>query len=172
MNPDSQSTSSPTTRRQPPQLPRFRRTRIASALVAAGVIGLASLQGAVSARDTGQPTVMAAVPQAAPAAGTAASSERSITLPDFATIAARAGASVVNISATGRADRRESDAATNDDDEDDPRAFGNDDPFQEFFRRFGRALGAPGARGSDRAAKPRWCAARAPASSSAPTASS
>ena len=94
----------------------IRRTGIASALIAAGALGLAMLQGPDSAHaGTPAPLVVAT---AAPATGTATPAATApLTLPDFAAIAAREGAIVVNIQSTGRADRQQ--AAADDDDDDD-----------------------------------------------------
>ena len=121
----------------------LRRTTVATALIAAGALGLAALQGPGLAQAGGQirsqagsqPPVTVAMAPAAAAATSPATSP--MALPDFAAIAAREGAVVVNIQSSGRADRIEQ-ARGNDDEDDgsDPSAQA-EDPMQEFFRRFG-----------------------------------
>ena len=115
-----------------------RRTRIVSALIASGALGLALVQGPVAHADNRAPLQLATAAATAPM-GTASAP---ISLPDFATIAAREGAIVVNIQSTGRADRRQ--AALNqdgddenDDSDDDAAAAQGRDPMEEFFRQFG-----------------------------------
>ena len=120
----------PATRR--PESSLLRRTGLASALIAAGALGLAALQGPGFAHaDNPSPLVVATAPAAAPQAPVATTT----TLPDFAAIAANEGKAVVNIQASGRADRAAM-ASDDEDDNDEPSAQA-EDPMEEFFRRFG-----------------------------------
>ncbi|MFH7043929.1 Do family serine endopeptidase [Paucibacter sp. JuS9] len=112
--------------------------RLVWALAAGGVLGLGSgalvMQSAAAGLKTSAaaaPAVVAAAvatPVAAAAPATAVQGNL-VTLPDFAAIAAKQGAAVVNISVTGAvkatANRRQQ----------QPQ-FDEDDPFSEFFRRF------------------------------------
>jgi serine protease Do len=114
--------------------------RLVVALVAAGALG-ATGAGLITAREVRAQAGMPAAVAPAPAPALAPAS-----LPDFSQITARYGAAVVNISVSGM--RKASDA-----EEDDgaaaqrPRGIDPDDPFYEFFRRFGMpGMGAPGAR--------------------------
>ena len=100
--------------------------RIPYALAAAG-IGAALATGymkfdgsAVAAAQAAVSGPVAAAPAIAPTAAAR--------LPDFTVLSERAGASVVNISVTGKLRN----AAADSDDGDDA-----DDPFREFFKRFG-----------------------------------
>lgn len=110
--------------------------RLVAALVAAGALG-ATGAGLITAREVraqaGMPAAVA--PALAPAS-----------LPDFSQITARYGAAVVNISVSGMrkaSDAEEGDGAA----AQRPRGIDPDDPFYEFFRRFGMpGMGAPGAR--------------------------
>ena len=112
--------------------------RLVVALVAAGALG-ATGAGLITAREV---RAQAGIPAAAAPAPLSAS----VALPDFSQITARYGAAVVNISVSGM--RKASDA------EDDdgpaaqpPRGIDPEDPFYEFFRRFGMpGMGAPGGR--------------------------
>ena len=114
--------------------------RLVLALVAAGALG-ATGAGLVSAHHARAETV-------APAAVAAAPLATAVTLPDFSQITARYGPAVVNISVSGMR------KVSNDDDGDAappsaaPRGQGMDpnDPFAEFFRRYGTPGG--GARGA------------------------
>ena len=125
----------PSTPTQPSTL--IRRTGVASALIAAGALGLAMLQGPGFAHADNQvPQVVATAPaSAAMTPGGQAAMMAPTTLPDFAAIAAREGAIVVNIQSTGRADAQQQ-ASADDDDDDSPSAQAQD-PMEEFFRRFG-----------------------------------
>lgn len=113
--------------------------RLVVAMVAAGALG-ATGAGLITAREV---RAQAGIPAAAPAP---APLSASVALPDFSQITARYGAAVVNISVSGM--RKASDA------EDDdgpaaqpPRGIDPEDPFYEFFRRFGMpGMGAPGGR--------------------------
>ncbi len=112
--------------------------RLVAALVAAGALG-ATGAGLITAREVraqaGMPAAVAPAPALAPAS-----------LPDFSQITARYGAAVVNISVSGMrkaSDAEEGDGAA----AQRPRGIDPDDPFYEFFRRFGMpGMGAPGGR--------------------------
>ncbi len=116
--------------------------RLIAALVAAGALGAASV-GLISGHQAraSAPAPAPLVAQAALPAGTA--------LPSFAQITAQNGPAVVNISVTGST--RGAQAGGDDDDDERPTArqqrqapgIDPDDPFYEFFRRFG----VPGAGG-------------------------
>ena len=111
--------------------PALRPQRLVLALLAAGALGGAAVSfvaghGAQAAASSAQATVASA----APAGG--------VTAPDFAAIAARYGAAVVNISVSGLRT-----AAADDDDEETTASgrggapgMGPQDPMLEFFRRF------------------------------------
>lgn len=108
---------------------KFKSSRLALALLAAGVIGGA---GVTAVREMApahaQPAVVAQA--AAPATGAA---------PDFASIAAQHGAAVVNISTSGM----QQVASDGDDDDDDDGPGAQMDPsMQDFLRRFGFPPGA------------------------------
>ncbi|MBB2485906.1 DegQ family serine endoprotease [Mitsuaria sp. WAJ17] len=118
--------------------------RLVWALVAAGVLGAAGGAGAMHASNTIKTSATAApLPEAAttspvqagtaPVAGAvapaAAAAQSPAALPDFATIAARQGPAVVNISVTGTVKTQGQRRGAMP--EMDP-----DDPFYEFFRRF------------------------------------
>ncbi|CAN7163809.1 DegQ family serine endoprotease [Acidovorax sp. LjRoot118] len=115
--------------------------RLIAALVAAGALGAASV-GLISGHQAraSAPAPVPLVAQAALPAGTA--------LPSFAQITAQNGPAVVNISVTGSTRGAQ---AGGDDDDERPTArqqrqapgIDPDDPFYEFFRRFG----VPGAGG-------------------------
>ena len=116
--------------------------RLVLALVAAGALG-ATGAGLITAHEAraqlAQPVAAAAAPATAPAAAA---------LPDFSAITARYGPAVVNISVSGM--RKVSD----DDGANSPTAHQRgmpgitpDDPFYEFFRRFGIALPDMGGQG-------------------------
>ncbi|MDR0225096.1 MAG: Do family serine endopeptidase [Burkholderiaceae bacterium] len=120
--------------------------RLVLALVAAGAIGAlgatgAGLVGAVHGDARAASTLFApAAPGAAPAAAPAA-----VVAPNFADITARNGAAVVNISVVGNARAMGDDgdeAAARKGPQDVPGMDPND-PFFEFFRRFG-VPGMPG----------------------------
>jgi len=127
-------------------------TRLVAALTAAGVIGGAAsaLTFGVHARAAAPANAAAAVSPFAPVSAggappAAAAPMSPVGAPDFSGIAARYGAAVVNISVSGL-----SKTSAGDDDADAaprgraPRIDPND-PFYEFFRRFGFP-NAPGAR--------------------------
>lgn len=115
--------------------------RLIAALVAAGALGATSV-GLISGHQAraSAPAPAPVVAQAALPAGTA--------LPSFAQITAQNGPAVVNISVTGSTRGAQ---AGGDDDDERPTArqqrqapgIDPDDPFYEFFRRFG----VPGAGG-------------------------
>ena len=119
----------------------LRGSQLVLALVAAGVIGGAGVQlvGTQAVRAASSlPTVSAS----APALATTASPV--LMAPDFSSIVARHGAAVVNISVVGKV------AAHGESDSGGSAAQGvpnlsPDDPFFEFFRRFG----PPGSAGGD-----------------------
>lgn len=114
--------------------------RLVAALVAAGALG-ATGAGLITAREVRAQAGMPAAVAPAPAPALAPAS-----LPDFSQITARYGAAVVNISVSGM--RKASDAGEGDGAAAQrPRGIDPDDPFYEFFRRFGMpGMGAPGAR--------------------------
>ena len=120
--------------------------RLVWALVAAGVLGAAGGAGAMHASNTIKTSTSAApaasdggavsspvLASAAPVAGTTAPAVALTPppagLPDFATIAARQGAAVVNISVTGTVKTQGQRRVPMPD-------LDPDDPFSEFFRRF------------------------------------
>ena len=116
--------------------------RLVLALVAAGALG-ATGAGLITAHEAraqlAQPVAAAAAPATAPAAAA---------LPDFSAITARYGPAVVNISVSGM--RKVSD----DDGANSPTAHQRgmpgitpDDPFYEFFRRFGIPMPDMGGQG-------------------------
>ena len=127
-------------------------TRIALALVAAGVVGGASVT-AISTLRTNAPTPLMSSANAAPAvaAPVAAPLAAMTGAPDFSAITQRYGAAVVNISVVGSAGAES----------ENPLAQGGVDPeqIQEFLRRFGipgmqgmpGMPGAPGKRGGGKA---------------------
>ncbi len=114
--------------------------RLVAALVAAGALG-ATGAGLITAREVRAQAGMPAAVAPAPAPALAPAS-----LPDFSQITARYGAAVVNISVSGMrkaSDAEEGDGAA----AQRPRGIDPDDPFYEFFRRFGMpGMGAPGGR--------------------------
>jgi serine protease Do len=114
--------------------------RLVVALVAAGALG-ATGAGLITAREVRAQAGMPAAVAPAPAPALAPAS-----LPDFSQITARYGAAVVNISVSGMrkaSDAEEGDGAA----AQRPRGIDPDDPFYEFFRRFGMpGMGAPGGR--------------------------
>ena len=125
-------------------------TRIALALVAAGVVGGASVT-AISTLRTNAPTPLMSSANAAPAvaAPVAAPLASMNGAPDFSAITQRYGPAVVNISVVGTASASEGES---------PLAQGGVDPeqIQEFLRRFGipgmqGMPGAPGKRGGGKA---------------------
>ena len=127
-------------------------TRIALALVAAGVVGGASVT-AISTLRTNAPTPLMSSANAAPAvaAPVAAPLASMNGAPDFSAITQRYGPAVVNISVVGTASASEGES---------PLAQGGVDPeqIQEFLRRFGipgmqGMPGAPGQRGGQRGGK-------------------
>lgn len=123
---------------------KFSASHLAVVLVAAGVFGAAGATAFQRASTTQAMPVSAASTLAAAPVG-------SVTPPDFSQITQRYGPAVVNISVTGT-------TKVSDDE---------GDPFAQFFRGF---PGYPGGVAAARIAC--RCAARAPASSSVPTASS
>ncbi len=128
-------------------LSRSPRTRMALALVAAGVVGGASVT-VISSLRTDAPTPLMSSAQAAPAAAPVATPLANMNgAPDFSAITQRYGPAVVNISVVGTAGA----------DADNPLAQGGVDPeqIQEFLRRFGipGLQGMPGQRGGPRGGK-------------------
>ncbi len=126
----------------------LKNTKMVLALVAAGVIGGASV-AAIEAVPGAAHAAVAAT--AGPAAANAnAAPIGSIAPPDFSQITAQYGPAVVNISVTGThkvTDEEQGQMAQRGQRED---PFGND-PFFEFFRRFqGQQPGQPGRGGQQR----------------------
>jgi len=124
--------------------------RLVLALVAAGAIGatgaglVTGMHHEALARTADTPAVLAAVQ---PAAG-APAAVPTVGVPDFAAITRANGPAVVNISVVGDAramQMRGDDAASDDDDQ--GAQGGSDDPFFDFFRRFGM----PGMQGGPQA---------------------
>ena len=120
--------------------------RLVMALVAAGAIGALGATGAglVGARSDAHAQAAAA------SASTPAvvSNLPAVSAPDFASITARNGAAVVNISVVGSSrsmGEDEGDEAT-ERSRQSPQGMDPDDPFFEFFRQFGMP-GMPGGRG-------------------------
>ena len=117
--------------------------RLIAALVAAGALGAASV-GLISGHQA-----RASAPVPAPLVAQQAALPAGTALPSFAQITAQNGPAVVNISVTGST--RSAQAGGDDDDDERPTArqqrqapgIDPDDPFYEFFRRFG----VPGAGG-------------------------
>ncbi|WP_157267406.1 DegQ family serine endoprotease [Azohydromonas aeria] len=122
--------------------------RLTLALLAAGAIGGAGATF-ITSRHAG--AALPPAPAAAAATATATSTEAQAIggAPDFSQITERHGPAVVNITVSGT-------RTASGDDEDDEQAaaaphggMGPNDPFQEFFRRFGipaPGFGAPGPR--------------------------
>jgi len=116
--------------------------RLIAALVAAGALGAASV-GLISGHQA-----RASAPAPAPLVAQQAALPAGTALPSFAQITAQNGPAVVNISVTGSTRGAQ---AGGDDDDERPTArqqrqapgIDPDDPFYEFFRRFG----VPGAGG-------------------------
>ncbi len=114
--------------------------RLIAALVAAGALGAASV-GLISGHQARASAPAPVVAQAALPAGAA--------LPSFAQITAQNGPAVVNISVTGSTRGAQADGDDGDDERPTARqqrqapGIDPDDPFYEFFRRFG----VPGAGG-------------------------
>jgi serine protease Do len=103
--------------------------RAAGAAVALFFFTACSPQSSTVASAAEDGARAAAAPQAAtpaaPVAGVDASAGRALVLPDFASLVERFGPAVVNVSIVGR---REAQGASE---------MSPDDPFYEFFRRFG-----------------------------------
>ena len=119
---------------------KFKTSRLALALLAAGVLGGA---GVTAVRDLSTPAFALTAPVAAAQAANA-----TITAPNFAAIAAREGPAVVNISVsgmrkTGADDGDNSPAAR----QRGPQGMDPNDPFNEFFRRFGIPMPERGGQG-------------------------
>ncbi len=99
-------------------------SRLVLALVAAGVVGgvgVELIQNSYTPAHAARQTLVATAP--------ANSGSGLQGLPSFASIAEQHGAAVVNISVVGKAPEQVAWRV--------PGGDGNDDPFQEFFRRFG-----------------------------------
>ena len=100
-------------------------------LIAAVVVAV----GACAPQTSAAPPAQSGTTAAAAPAGTASSAQPVGTLngralPDFATLVEQVGPAVVNISVVEKAHRVSRDQSQSDDED-------SDDPFQEFFRRFG-----------------------------------
>jgi len=106
---------------------KFRTTRLAAALLAAGVLGGA---GVTAVREWHAPAQAQSVVMAS-AATNAAPAQQTLTVPDFAGIAAREGPAVVNISTSGIQQTGDEDGQT-----------APDPALQEFLRQFGFPPGA------------------------------
>jgi len=105
--------------------------KIPYALAAAG-IGAALATGYMKLDGNAVAAANAAVSTPAAVMAPAVAPTAAARLPDFTTLAEKSGASVVNISVTGK---MRTAAATSDDDDGD--GDDNQDPFREFFKRFG-----------------------------------
>ena len=105
--------------------------KIPYALAAAG-IGAALATGYMKLDGNAVAAANAAVSTPAAVMAPAVAPTAAARLPDFTTLAEKSGASVVNISVTGKMHTA---AATSDDDDGD--GDDNQDPFREFFKRFG-----------------------------------
>ena len=79
-------------------------------------------------------SLLSSTPSAAPAAAAAPANATSMAPTDFSAIVERAGPAVVNISVTGKATRRSDNA-------DEAEQIDPNDPFYEFFKRFGPQFG-------------------------------
>ncbi|MGE0312210.1 MAG: Do family serine endopeptidase [Lautropia sp.] len=122
----------------------FKHTRTAAALIVAGVLGATTL-GTVIGTDARADVA----PVAAQRATTDAPAP--VPLPDFAAIAAREGASVVNISSVSGPGGRSS--ADDEDGGQPPSADdGADEQLREFLRRFGQL--PPGLRDAPQSQRP------------------
>ena len=116
--------------------------RLVLALVAAGALG-ATGAGLITAHEARAQLAMPVAAAVAPATPAAA-----VALPDFSSITARYGPAVVNISVSGM-------RKTGGDDGDNspaarqrgPQGMDPNDPFNEFFRRFGIPMPERGGRG-------------------------
>ena len=123
--------------------------RLVMALVAAGAIGALGATGAglVGARSDAHAQI-AATSTSIPAV---VSNLPAVSAPDFASITARNGAAVVNISVVGSSRSMGGDegdeAAKRQGSRQAPQSMDPDDPFFEFFRQFGLP-GMPGGMGS------------------------
>ena len=118
-------------------LPALRPRRLLLALLAAGALG-----GAAVSFVAGHGAHAAALP--ATAAVTLAAPVGGVTAPDFAAIAARHGAAVVNISVTGIRQAAADDEETAASQPGGSSGIDPQDPMFEFFRRFqGRGGAAP-----------------------------
>ena len=127
--------------------------RLVMALIAAGAIGALGATGAglVGARSDAHAQIAAT---SAPNP-VVVSNLPAVSAPDFASITARNGAAVVNISVVGSSrsmGQEDGDEATERQDprqgsRQAPQGMDPDDPFFEFFRQFGMP-GMPGGRGS------------------------
>ncbi|HMN22685.1 MAG TPA: DegQ family serine endoprotease [Ottowia sp.] len=102
---------------------QLKSSRLVAALLAAGVLGGV---GATAVRELGPV-------QAQPAVVAQASAPATVTAPDFASIAARNGAAVVNISTSGMQQVDDEDAGPN---------AQIDPALQDFLKRFGLPPGA------------------------------
>lgn len=139
--------------------------RLGIVAVMAFAVGACSQQSSAApqAQSSVQGTAQASVPSSPQPLGTL----NGRTLPDFATLVEQVGPAVVNIQVLEKAHRVRNN--TSDD-------SGADDPFQEFFRRFG--IPAPdqamvtAAMAADGSSRSRSARVRARVSSSAPTATS
>jgi len=118
--------------------------RLTLALVVAGAIG-ATGAGLVTNMRTGHAEASQSVPVAAVAAPGGMTTS-GVAMPDFAQITARNGAAVVNISVTGTTKTSLGGAGEDGDDDDDDtpaaqqrgaQGMSPNDPFYEFFKRFG-----------------------------------
>jgi len=113
------------------QAKSFSQRQLVLALLAAGVVGGATVAGLNASHAVARAD---AAPAAQSAAG--ATPARAATLPDFPQIAELHGAAVVNISVTGTTRASNGDAET--------PGFEPGDPMFEFFRRFqGRGFAIP-----------------------------
>ncbi|MFP5406340.1 MAG: trypsin-like peptidase domain-containing protein, partial [Gammaproteobacteria bacterium] len=110
----------------------FPMKRIAVALIAAGVLTGTAASAYQPADEPAVPTVT--VPASAPSASKPGATSTAVALPDFSGIVQRYGAAVVNVSVVGTTKAIVEDQGGAQIDPNDPRL---NDPFFQFFRRFG-----------------------------------
>src|SRR5262245_50478565 len=100
--------------------------RLAGVAIVAFAVGACSPQSSAApqAQASSPPQAQAPAPGSVPAVGTL----NGRALPDFATLVEQVGPAVVNIQVVEKAHKARNSASADDD---------SDDPFQEFFKRFG-----------------------------------
>ena len=118
----------------------FVARRLGIVAVVAVAVGACSPQSSVAAAATSQTPAIAAPAPSAPSAPQPVGVLNGRVLPDFATLVEQVGPAVVNVSVVEKAHH----VARNQQSDDDSA----DDPFQEFFKRFG--IPNPGQQGGGR----------------------